>query len=687
MDQQTTAGTLEQALANARHWLARDPGLAREQAEEIIRVAGPHPRARFIRALADAALGQPGPAIASLAELTRELPQWRPPHRALADVLATQGDGEGALHALRTSLALDPRDPAGWLDLAAHLRAADDEDGAAEAHAMHLRHAVHDTALMQAAHCLADNRLPEAEQRLRAHLHRQPDDPAALRMLAEVAARTGRLDEAEAMLVHCLAIAPAFDAARHNLAIVAHRANKPALALEQLDVLLAKDPRNPSALNLRAVVLCRLGDYAPAIAIYDGLVARYPNQAKLWLSLGHALKTEGERDRAIAAYRRAIAIDPGFGEAWWSLANLKTFRFAPEDVAAMERGLARAGLAPEQRAQFEFALGKAREDAGEAAAAFGHYQRGNALRRGQVPYRAEDSRQRVRRSLQLFTPEFLASRAGQGSEAPDPIFIVGLPRSGSTLVEQILSSHPAVEGTMELPEIISLTHELRRESDDASAEGYHGVLARLAPERLRALGEAYLERTRVQRKSGAPRFIDKMPNNFFHVGLIHLILPNARIIDTRRHPLACGFSAYKQYFARGQHFSYDLADLGHYYRDYLAVMAHFDQVLPGRVHRVVYERMVDDTENEVRRLLDYCGLPFDTACLRFFENDRPVRTASSEQVRQPIYRDALGHWRQFDAFLDPMKQALGSVLDSYPDAPPDLLAHYHTQSRSSGSCP
>ena len=678
MEEQTVAGTLDQALANARHWLARDPRLAREQADEIIRSVGPHPRARFIRALADAALDAPTPAIRGLQDLIRELPDWRPPQRALADLLAAQGDGDGAIAALRRSLALDARDPGAWLDLAAHLRAAEDDAGAAQAQAMHLLHAVHDPGLLQAARSLAANQLPEAERRLRAHLGIQPDDPAALRMLAEVAARMGRNDDALSLLERCVEIAPDFDAARHNLAIVAHRANQPGLAMRELDHLLAKDPRNPAALNLRAVVLCRLGDYAPAIAIYDGLVARYPHQAKLWLSLGHALKTEGERERAIAAYRRAIALEPGFGEAWWSLANLKTFRFDAADEAEMLGQLRREDLAPDQRAQFEFALGKAREDAGDAAAAFAHYATGNRLRREQVPYRSEDSRQRVRRSVALFTPEFFRGRAGQGCAAADPIFIVGLPRSGSTLVEQILSSHPDVEGTMELPEIISLTHELRRESPDAATEGYHGVLARLPAQRLRELGEAYLSRTRVQRKTGAPRFIDKMPNNFFHVGLIHLVLPNARIIDTRRHPMACGFSAFKQYFARGQHFSYDLADLGDYYRDYLAVMAHFDAVLPGRIHRVVYERMVDDTETEVRRLLDYCGLPFDPACLRFFENDRPVRTASSEQVRQPIYRDALGHWRQFEPFLGPLKDALGPALDRYPDAPPDLLAHYQT---------
>ena len=272
----------------------------------------------------------------------------------------------------------------------------------------------------------------------------------------------------------------------------------------------------------------------------------------------------------------------------------------------------------------------------------------------------------------LYTEDFFRERAGVGCDAADPIFIVGMPRAGSTLVEQILSSHPDVEGTMELPDLLSLTRELRRRGEAAGARHYHDVVPSLDRDELRAIGEDYLDRTRVHRKAGAPLFIDKMPNNFQHVGLIHLALPNAKIIDARRHPLACGFSVFKQQFARGQDFSFRLEDIGHYYRDYVALMAHFDDVLPGRVHRVHYETMVDDTEQEVRRLLDYCGLPFDEACLRFFENDRPVRTASAEQVRRPIYREGLDQWRHYAPWLGPLEQALGPVLAAYPAVPAGL---------------
>jgi tetratricopeptide (TPR) repeat protein len=446
---------------------------------------------------------------------------------------------------------------------------------------------------------------------------------------------------------------------------VLNRCNRHAEALASVDVLLAVEPENPSYLNLKAVILSRVGDADQAIALYDAILARHPRHPKLWTSYGHALKTAGFQDRAIAAYRRAIEIDPERGEAYWSLANLKTFRFEAGDTQAMRRQLARGDLAAEHRHHFEFALGKALEDAGDYVGSFQHYLAGNTLRKATAPYDPEQTSARTRRARQVYTRDFFAQRTGYGSDAHDPIFVVGLPRAGSTLIEQILSSHSNVEGTMELPEIISMTRMLRKRADSPEATPYHDVLARLDASDIRALGEHYLERTRIHRRTGAPFFIDKMPNNFAHVGLIHLALPNAKIIDARRHPLACCVSGFKQHFARGQNHTYSLDDLGRYYRDYVELMEHFDDVLPGRIHRVVYEDMVDDTENEVRRLLDHCGLPFEEQCLRFFDNPRAVRTASSEQVRRPIYREGVEHWRHFEPWLEPLKAALGPVLESW----------------------
>jgi cytochrome c-type biogenesis protein CcmH/NrfG len=569
---------------------------------------------------------------------------------------------DAAVASLRQAVARDPRRPQAWRQLADHLDAAGDRAGAEAAYLSHVSYAVHDAALMGAAADLHANRIPDAEQRLRQHLKQAPTDVAAIRMLAEVAVRVDRGEDAERLLERCLELAPGFEEARHNYAIVLNRVNKPEQAILELERLLRGDPTNPAYRNLKAVALCHTGDYETAIDIYTALVNEHPRQAPIWLSLGHAAKTAGHLDRAIAAYRTCIELEPDFGEAYWSLANLKTFQFTDVQLETMQRALTRSDLKQENRLCLEFAVGKALEDRAEYAPSFQHYANGNTQRLAQIPYSADDTTARLQRVRQTYTAQFFRERAGMGCDAVDPIFIVGMPRAGSTLIEQILSSHSAVEGTMELPDIISITRALRNAATDKQAGAYHDALARLRGDELRALGEQYLARTRIHRKLGRPYFIDKMPNNFAHVGLIHLVLPNARIIDARRHPLACGFSCFKQHFAHGQNFSYGLDNIGRYYRDYVDLMAHFDAVLPGRVHRVIYEDLVENTERQVRSLLDYCGLPFEDACLRFFENERPVRTASSEQVRQPIYRSGMDHWQHYEAWLGPLKAALGPAL-------------------------
>ncbi len=569
---------------------------------------------------------------------------------------------------LRRAACANPAQPQIWRQLADALDEAGDRIGAATAYLEHVNRAPFDPALMRAGAALHGNDIPAAERLLKTHLKQAPTDVVAMRMLAELAVRLDRCEDAQRLLERCRELAPDCREARHHYALVLHRLNEPAAALAELDRLLLDAPEDPGVRNLKAAVLCRTGDYEPAIAIYTRLLTEHPAQAQVWLSLGHALKTAGHTERAIAAYQHCIELDADFGEAWWSLANLKTFRFDDAQVDTMRNALARSDLTDEHRLHFEFTVAKALEDRTAYAESFDHYARGNALRRKLVPYSADDTAARLRRTRDAYTADFFRQRAGAGCSARDPIFIVGLPRAGSTLIEQILSSHPQVEGTMELPELISLTRALRERAGSRAPGAYHDALAQCSREELRELGEAYLAGTRIHRKLGRPFFIDKMPNNFAHVGLIHLILPNARIVDARRHPLACCFSGFKQHFARGQNFSYGLEDLGRYWRDYAELMAHFDAVLPGRVHRVHYEAMVADTEAQVRQLLDYCGLPFDDACLRFFENARPVRTASSEQVRQPIYRDGVDQWRHFEPWLDPLKAALGPLLESYPYA-------------------
>jgi tetratricopeptide (TPR) repeat protein len=532
-----------------------------------------------------------------------------------------------------------------------------------------LARALQDPQLLQAGLALVEGRLAAAEQLLRARLRARPTDIAAIRMMAELASRLGRYKDAENLLHRALELAPGFTAARANLATVLYRQNRPAEAIEVLDRLLEGEPANPAHQNLKAAALGRIGGYEEAIELYAAVLARFPRQPKVWMSYGHVLKTVGRQSDSIAAYRRAIADEPSLGEAWWSLANLKTVKLGEEDVAAMEAALQGPELAEEDRFHLHFALGKALEDQGETERAFAHYADGNRRRRAGIAYDPEEIERHVERSIALFTPDFFAERAGQGCMTPDPIFIIGMPRAGSTLIEQILASHSRVEGTMELPDIPALAKRLGGRKLRSEATAYPESLAGLSPAELTALGEEYLERTRIQRKTERPYFIDKMPNNWAHCGMIHLTLPNAKIVDARRHPLACGFSNFKQHFARGQGFSYDLAELGRYYRAYVRLMRHVDEVLPGRVHRVIYERMIEQPEAEVRRLLDYLGLPFEEECLRFYENERAVRTASSEQVRRPINREGLDQWRPFEPRLDPLKDALGPVLSAYPDAP------------------
>ncbi len=532
-----------------------------------------------------------------------------------------------------------------------------------------LAEAVRDPRLMQAGLALVEGRLAVAERLLRPHLKEKPTDIAAIRMMAELAGRLGRYGDSENLLRRALELAPGFTAARANLATVLYRQNRSAEAIEILDHLLDEEPANPSHQNLKAAALGRIGGYEEAIALYAALLERQPGHAKMWMSNGHVLKTVGRRDEGIAAYRRAIALAPTLGEAWWSLANLKTVKLGESDVAAMTAALEAPGLFDEDRFHLHFALGKALEDLEEAERSFVHYAEGNRLRRAAIAYDPAEIDDQVERSIALFTPAFFAARSGRGNSAPDPIFVLGMPRAGSTLIEQILASHPEIEGTMELPDIPALARKVGGRKLRSEVGAYPERLAELSADALCALGEEYLERTRVQRRTGRPFFVDKMPNNWAHAGFIHLILPHAKIVDARRHPLACGFSNFKQHFARGQGFSYDLAEFGRYYSGYIRLMRHFDEVLPGRVYRVIHERLVEAPEKEVRRLLDHLGLAFDPACLRFHENERAVRTASSEQVRRPINREGLDQWRAYERWLGPLKDALGPVLDAYPEAP------------------
>ncbi|MBD3729375.1 MAG: sulfotransferase [Sphingomonadales bacterium] len=568
-----------------------------------------------------------------------------------------------AVPRLRDAVARDPALAGAWRLLGRALRSLGQPDEAEQAEMAAVRAATRDPEMIAIAAAMIAGDLQRAEPLLRQRLGSQPTDVAAIRLMAELAARIGRFKDAEALLSRALELAPGFQAARGNLATVLYKQSRYEEAARVLDEVLARDPNNPGNRNLMAATLGRIGDYEEALRLYAELVDTFPDHAKLWMSYGHMLKTVGRQEDGVAAYRRALAAEPGLGEVWWSLANLKTVKFDDGDVAAMEQAL--EGEPPlDDALHLHFALGKAWGDRGEAAKSFAHYAAGNALRSEELEYDPQAITDQVDRMIAVLTPEFLAAHEGVGNPAPDPVFILGLPRAGSTLLEQILSSHSQVEGTMELPDIPAMA---MREAKKSGGElrDWPDAVAAMAPEEFAVLGAEFLERTRVQRKSGKPFYIDKLPNNWSYAGFIHLILPHAKIIDARRHPLDCCFSNFRQHFAKGQGFSYSLDHIGRYYADYVRAMDHYDAVLPGRVHRVIHERLLDDPEGEVRALLAYMGLEFEESCLDFHRNARAVRTASSEQVRRPINRDGVGQWEPYAQWLGPLEAALGDLVDNY----------------------
>jgi len=653
--------SLNAAVQHASAILASDPEAAEREARAILNITPDDPRGLLILASARRRRGDPADAHRTLAALAKSYPRAAHTHYELGVTLVALGDAPGALVALRQAVALKPDLADAWRALGELLFKAGDEKGAERAFASNDRAMVRNPALTPAADAIMEGRLAEAEARLRDYLGTRHNDIEALRLLTDVFTRQNRFADAEVLAAHGLSLDPTQDGLRFAYVNALFRQQKAAEAARAAERLLARDPDRAPFRNLLAGCLALAGEYDRSIALYEALVIDYGAQPRIWLNLGHVLETVGRLDDAVAAYRRAISLAPGLGEAYWSLANLKVAHLSREDEIAMERQVARVDASDEDRLHFHYALGKALEDRKEYAGAFKHYSRGAALRRRAIVYDADAVSAAMAASARLYTAEFFAARRAGGSSSRAPIFIVGLPRSGSTLVEQILASHSSVEGTMELRDMDLVAACVRDQTG-----GHHpDAVSMLTPLQRTHMGEAYLERTKIHRKLGRAIFIDKMPNNFQHLGLIHLILPNARVIDARRHPLGACFSAFKQHFAQGQGFSYDLTDLGRYYRDYVAFMAHFDRALPGRVHRVIYEDMVEDTEGEVRRLLDYCGLPFEPGCLKFYDNQRAVRTVSSEQVRQPIFREGLDHWRRFEAWLGPLKEALGPALETW----------------------
>lgn len=521
--------------------------------------------------------------------------------------------------------------------------------------------------LVEASEHIGRNEFARAEALLRAFVADNPTDVNGIRLLGELGVAVGALQDGQNLLERVLELAPDYQRARFALANVLYKRHRYDEALGQLQQLLATAPDNVSWLLLKAASLVEVNGHSEAIAIFERVIALDPSLRQGHLSYGHALRAVGRSAEAIAAYERCIELGDGVGEAYWSLANLKTYRFDERQIEAIEQRLQDPACAFRDYYHLLFSLGKAREDRGDYQAAMAAYVKGNQVRGRNVAWDEAQFTRDTEELMAFFSADFFARHQAVGSQAEDPIFIVGLPRAGSTLIEQILASHSQVEGTAELADIIAIARQISGKRKRSDKSLYPSALAGFTAAQWQALGDQYIESTAVQRVTEKPYFIDKMPNNFSHIGLIHLILPKAKIIDARRHPMDCCFSGFKQLFASGQGFTYGQRRIGRYYRDYLALMDHWDTVLPGRVLRVNYEEMVTDTENQVRRLLDYCQLPYEPGCLDFHRSSRAVRTASSEQVRQPIYQSGMAQWRPFSQWLGPLREALGPVLARYPE--------------------
>jgi len=648
------AGKLEDALASAQAAAGVDPS---------------NPEPLYLKAVAERYLRLPAAALETLRQLQQVEPRFARAYQEQGHLYKTMGKVPEAIAAFRRAVELNRGLIASWRELKElHARQGTQAEHAV-AEAEYRRLAALPAELVSVTSLVQEGKLFQAETLCREFLRNHPHHIEAMRLLARLGMKLFIYDDAEFLLESCVQFAPDYWLARSDYVEVLHRRQKFEKALEQAAVLRERFPGNPPFELSYANECVAVGRFEDALHIYDRVIADHAELGQPHLARGHVLKTVGRLEEAVESYQNAYRTRVDFGDAYWSLANLKTWRFTDSEISAMRRSLDDPQTSTVDRFHLFFALGKALEDRGEYEQSFGCYEQGNRLRRQDLRYDPDRAEAAMKAQAKVCTSTLFERHERAGARNLDPIFIVGLPRSGSTLLEQILASHSQVDGTTELPNIISLAHRLngrRLLSDEAR---YPAILHELSAEQLRAFGAAYINDTRFHRGS-APRFIDKMPNNFMHVGLIHLILPKARIIDARRHPMGCCFSNFKQLFADGQEFTYDLDEMARYYRSYVTLMDHWDRVLPGEVLRVHYEQVVDDLEGQVKRILDFLELPFERQCLDFHRTERSVRTPSSEQVRQPIYRGGLEQWRNFEPYLAPLEATLTDLIQSYPTPAP-----------------
>ena len=640
-----------EALAAGEALLGEDP----EQRDALFSVA-----------VAQRHLGRPRDALHTLAALERRHPRFSRLYEERGRCYVDLKEAPAAIEAFLAAVTLNQALLGCWRMLEGLFRLTAQTERASLAASNIARLSQLPAEVLACVALFADGDLDAAEARVRAYLLAHGDHLEAMRLLADIGIAQGVYDDPEILLAAVLERAPHYRAARREYASVLLELHRYAQALAQIEPMLAEQPDHRELRIQLAACRVGLGEADRAIELYQTLLRETPEDPDLHLSMGHAEKTVGSRERAIDSYRRAAALRPDFGDAYWSLANLKTYRFTDEELGRLRDAVGAPSTGAVDRYHLCFALGKALEDRAEYAESFAYYERGNREKRAESRYRPELIENNTRRQIEICTAEFFAQRRGWGSPSPDPIFIVGLPRSGSTLLEQILASHSKVEGTQELANIQQIANNLRGREPNPSDPRYPRILKDMTAEEFTALGERYLADTRIYR-TNKPFFIDKMPNNFRHLGLIHLMLPNARIIDARREPMACCFGNLKQLFARGQEFTYSIEDIARYYRTYLELMRHWDEALPAKILRLQHEDVVADLEGCVRRLLEFCELDFEPQCLEFHTTARSVRTASSEQVRMPLNREGVGQWRHFEPWLQPLKAALGDAPERYRD--------------------